>query len=154
MKRILEGVSSEREKRRKVLQEAETKRKAASEAKEQEKRRKVNKETEKRKIEVAEEEEDPVGAEQETESGAAAWTPDPACILVNDPYTQAGYYGYIVDIDQFTDAKEISNGIRELANLLAMIDMHPSIPAEAKDILKTCEPRLKTVLVRFRLSFF
>jgi hypothetical protein len=102
----------------------------------------------------AEEEEDPVGAEQETESGAAAWTPDPACILVNDPYTQAGYYGYIVDIDQFTDAKEISNGIRELANLLAMIDMHPSIPAEAKDILKTCEPRLKTVLVRFRLSFF
>jgi hypothetical protein len=102
----------------------------------------------------AEEEEDPVGAEQETESGAAAWTPDPACIMVNDPYTQAGYYGYIVDIDQFTDAKEISNGIRELANLLAMIDMHPSIPAEAKDILKTCEPRLKTVLVRFRLSFF
>ena len=70
---------------------------------------------------------------------------------MNDPYTQAGYYGYIVDIDQFTDAKEISNGIRELANLLAMINMHPSIPAEAKDILKTCEPRMKTVLVRFRL---
>ena len=46
MKRVLEGMSSENEKRRKVFQEAETKRKTASEAQEMEKRRKVSKDAE------------------------------------------------------------------------------------------------------------
>lgn len=93
----------------------------------------------------------PIVDGQLNENTKDLWTADPNCIMVNDPYDQRGYYGYIVDVDDFNNPKDISSGIRELIGLISMIDMHPSIPADAKDVLKKCEPRMKNVMRDFML---
>jgi hypothetical protein len=80
-----------------------------------------------------------------------SWVADPSCISINDPYNQKAYYGYIVDIDQFSNAQDISLGIRELGNLLSMINLHPTIPIEARNTLKKCMPRLKHAMQSWML---
>ena len=81
--------------------------------------------------------------EQETK---AKWSADPSCVSINDPFNQKAYFGFIVDVDKFSQAEEVTLGIRELTNLLSMIDLHPSIPIEARTTLKKCMPRIESAM--------
>ena len=61
-------------------------------------------------------------------------------------FQKTGYYGYVVDVDEFHTPADITLGLRELTNLLKMIDLHPSIPEEARNILKSCDRRLQNAM--------